>query len=81
MVLQMVVGLVPHTVLGTSLGKELQTGLVVVWHTGLVMVVHWGTLVQMGTDTQTGLEIWRGVSTVLGLHTLLVSAWQLGADV
>ena len=35
MVLQMVVGLVPQTVLGTSLGKELQ----------------------MGTDTQTGLEI------------------------
>ena len=30
MVLQMVVGLVPQTVLGTSLGKELQTGLVVV---------------------------------------------------
>jgi len=28
--LQMVVGLVPQTVLGTSLGKELQTGLVVV---------------------------------------------------
>merc|ERR1719486_1179313 len=32
----MVVGLVRHTVIGTSLGKELQTGLVVVWHTDWV---------------------------------------------